>query len=596
MRMPAKAVSFCRCTCFLCAWLLLTIHPGLAWGKERKNVLVLHNFNQDYPAVAAFDLGLRETFASEARFDVRFFAEYLNLEAYENLPAYQPEAAHYLRLKYSHVRPDAVFADNAVTPMIAHHLAGLFDGVPLLVQAEKDAPGGMVAPGMTAMSWAVSEEAIDRNFELIERLLPQVRRVVVVLGASSSEARMGAAVRAAAARHAGRLLVETTQSLGLDAMLDKVGSLERDTAVLAVRFGRDAAGNNHIPARVMRQVAERASVPVFGVDRHVLGNGMVGGYSHAPRLAGRLVGTWMIGLFDGRTDAKTPEFKDFLIYAFDARALARWDIPESALPPGSEVTGRRESLWAGYKFYILGGGLLFAAQTALVVGLVVNRLRRRRAETALAALNASLEERVMARTRELHEANEELHDAKEALENLNASLERLSRTDSLTGLPNRRRAEEALHEALVRFRRYGHGFVVAMADIDHFKQINDAIGHDAGDAALRHAARAIAGSLRETDLVARWGGEEFLLLMPDTEEAGASRLLARICDCLASAAPGCAGLSAPLTATFGAAGIRPGESLEKLLRRADQALYRGKAMGRNRVVWDAGDGGENVVL
>jgi diguanylate cyclase (GGDEF)-like protein len=135
-----------------------------------------------------------------------------------------------------------------------------------------------------------------------------------------------------------------------------------------------------------------------------------------------------------------------------------------------------------------------------------------------------------------------------------------------------------------------------MADIDHFKQINDAIGHDAGDAALRHAARAIAGSLRETDLVARWGGEEFLLLMPDTEEAGASRLLARICDCLASAAPGCAGLSAPLTATFGAAGIRPGESLEKLLRRADQALYRGKAMGRNRVVWDAGDGGENVVL
>ncbi len=572
------------------------MQPGLAWGKERKNVLVLHNFNQDYPAIAAFDLGLRETFASDARFDVRFLAEYLDLQAYENLPAYQPEAARYLRLKYGHVRPDAVFADNAVTPMIAHHLDGLFAGVPLLVQAERDAPGGVVVPGMTPMPWAVSEEAIAHNFELIERLLPHVRRVVVVLGASSAEARMGAAVRAAAARHAGRLSVETTQSLGLDAMLDKVGSLERDTAVLAVRFGRDAAGVSHIPARVMRQVAERASVPVFSVDRHVLGNGMVGGYCHAPRLAGRLVAAWMIGLFDGRPDSNVPEFKDFLIYAFDARALARWKIPESALPPGSELLYRQESLWEGYKPYILGGGLLFAAQTALVVGLVANRRRRRRAEAALAALNASLEARVMARTRELHEANAELHDAKTALENLNASLERLSRTDSLTGLPNRRRAEEALHEALVRFRRHGHGFVVAMVDIDHFKRINDAMGHDAGDAALRQAARAIAANLRETDLVARWGGEEFLLLLPDTAEEGARRLLARIRDGLASQAPSCAELSAPLTATFGAAAIRPGESLDGLVRRADQALYRGKAMGRDRVVWDTGDAAESVVL
>ena len=224
------------------------------------------------------------------------------------------------------------------------------------------------------------------------------------------------------------------------------------------------------------------------------------------------------------------------------------------------------------------------AETALVIGLFVNRLRRRRAEAALAALNASLEARVMERTRELHEANEELHDAKEELESLNASLERISRTDSLTGLPNRRRAEEALHDALARFQRYGQDFVVAVADIDHFKRVNDACGHEAGDGVLREIARILAGGVRECDLAARWGGEEFLLLLPQTDIAGASALLERIRQAIAAAGLGCGTPPTSVTATIGAAEIRPGERLDDVIRRADEALYAGKAQGRNRLV------------
>ncbi|EKO40540.1 MAG: diguanylate cyclase (GGDEF) domain-containing protein [Solidesulfovibrio magneticus str. Maddingley MBC34] len=577
------------------AWLFLLAGCATAWGKDLKNLLVLHNYSQDYPAIAAFDQGLRETLATDQHFDVRVWAEYLNFNAFENLPSYLPNTAEYLRFKYGHVKPDAVVADNAVTPLIVDSLGGLVDGVPLLAMAHGHDSNKTAIRGAMFVPWAMSETALGRNLELMGRLLPNVRRVVVVLGASKTEARLGAMVRAAAARHAGRLAVETTEGLGLEAMLDKVAGLDRTAAVLFIRYGLDAEGVSHVPARIARLVVQRTTVPVFGVDQHLLGHGMVGGYSHDPRRAGRLAGQWVLDALAGRQSGGVPPAADFLTYAFDARALARWMISESALPPGSEVLFREETLWESHKAYLLGGGLLLMAETALVIGLFVNRRRRRRAEAALAALNASLEERVTARTRELHEANEELHDAKDELEALNASLERISRTDSLTGLPNRRRAEEALHDALARFQRYGQGFVVAVADIDHFKRVNDACGHGVGDGVLREIARIMAVGVRECDLVARWGGEEFLLLLPQTDIPGASVLLERIRLAIAAAVHGCVTPSAPVTATIGAAEIRPGERLDDVIRRADEALYTGKAQGRNRVVWDAGEGAGGVV-
>ena len=423
---------------------------------------------------------------------------------------------------------------------------------------------------------SVSEADIELNFKLIGQLLPNVRRVVVVLGASKTEKRLGAMVREAAARHGDRLTVETTEALGLEAMLHEIAHLDRTTAILFIRFGLDAEGQSHVPARIARLVAQRAVVPAFAMNRHVLGSGLIGGYSHDPRRSGRLAGQWALDVLAGRPTREELLRTKFLAYIFDAKALKRWSIPEEALPPGSELLFDEENLWERHKVYILGGGVLLVAETALVVGLVLNRRRRRRAEAALEALNASLEERVSERTRELHQANEALQDAKGALECLNASLEQLSRTDSLTGLPNRRHAEEFLSDALARFRRYGQGFVVAVADVDHFKRVNDACGHEAGDGVLREIARILVAGVRECDLAARWGGEEFLLVLPQADIPGATVLLERLRLAIAAAGLGCASPLAPVTATIGAAELRPGERLEDVIRRADEALYAGK--------------------
>jgi diguanylate cyclase (GGDEF)-like protein len=118
-----------------------------------------------------------------------------------------------------------------------------------------------------------------------------------------------------------------------------------------------------------------------------------------------------------------------------------------------------------------------------------------------------------------------------------------------------------------------------MADIDHFKQVNDTLGHDAGDDVLRQVSQTLAAGVRDIDHLARWGGEEFLIVLPDTDEATAAQVAERLR--LAVSQLQVRGLA--LTTTFGVSEVNEGETAEQAISRADSALYAGKRSGRNRV-------------
>lgn len=156
------------------------------------------------------------------------------------------------------------------------------------------------------------------------------------------------------------------------------------------------------------------------------------------------------------------------------------------------------------------------------------------------------------------------------------------RTDPLTNVHNRRGLDDAINAQLAMMARYHSAFSIALFDIDHFKQINDELGHLHGDRVLRDLAGLFDDSIRETDLIARYGGEEFVVVMPHTDAAGAGvfaeRLRARVEDQLA------------ITVSGGVAEARLGDCQEDLIARADAALYEAKADGRNRVFADTGDG------
>jgi len=166
------------------------------------------------------------------------------------------------------------------------------------------------------------------------------------------------------------------------------------------------------------------------------------------------------------------------------------------------------------------------------------------------------------------------------LSRLNRELARLSVTDRLTGIYNRMKLDEALAAEIQRCRRYDQALAIVLLDIDHFKRINDTYGHQAGDRALIDIARLLGAGSRETDVVGRWGGEEFMIVLPHTDLAGAGRLAEKMRTTIA--AHEFAGIGQQ-TASFGVAAYRIDDQPNDLVARADAALYEAKRAGRNRV-------------
>ncbi len=156
-------------------------------------------------------------------------------------------------------------------------------------------------------------------------------------------------------------------------------------------------------------------------------------------------------------------------------------------------------------------------------------------------------------------------------------------TDPLTGLSNRRRLASLAQERIAQARQAGQPTAVVIADIDHFKRINDTHGHEAGDQVLVHVAELLARSSRARDLLARWGGEEFLLVMPTCGLADAQALAERMRAAVAERPARYGALTIPASMSLGLAQLRSGESLEAAIARADGALYASKHAGRNRV-------------
>jgi diguanylate cyclase (GGDEF)-like protein len=164
-----------------------------------------------------------------------------------------------------------------------------------------------------------------------------------------------------------------------------------------------------------------------------------------------------------------------------------------------------------------------------------------------------------------------------------STMERIASLDMLTGLVNRRIGEDVVAKEVARARRHGHSLSVAWMDLDRFKRINDRYGHDVGDRVLSTVASAVLAAVRDHDTVARWGGEEFVVVLPGQNQREAKQAadrLRRVIARLDARLPD----AERVTASFGVAELGPTETSTELVRRADQALYLAKGGGRDRVV------------
>jgi diguanylate cyclase (GGDEF)-like protein len=214
------------------------------------------------------------------------------------------------------------------------------------------------------------------------------------------------------------------------------------------------------------------------------------------------------------------------------------------------------------------------------------RVTRYRREAAASVIVSH--EDITARKR----AEEELRRAKEAVEVANRELhralareQRAARTDYLTGVNNRRHFFDLAAHAFGVARRYRHPLSVILLDIDHFKQVNDTWGHQAGDELLKNVARIAGEHLREADVLARYGGEEFIILLPDSSAQQAMVVADRIREAVAAHGIDTGNGFVKVTISAGIAdALGEEDALDRLIRRADQSLYAAKEAGRNRAM------------
>lgn len=236
------------------------------------------------------------------------------------------------------------------------------------------------------------------------------------------------------------------------------------------------------------------------------------------------------------------------------------------------------------------GGCYLAGYLALLGGLA---LRERSLDPAVEALRFIALAVVLTQIAwvggYLTRLRQKLRERNEELEEALTRIAELATHDELTGLPNRRALLDGLESAVRRCERGARPVVVALLDLDHFKEVNDTWGHGAGDAVLRRVARSVAGGVRRGDAFGRLGGEEFVAVLTETDRLGAGGMAERLRQTVESLDLGDVAEGLRITVSIGLAVWRPGEDGGRLLGRADRALYAAKRGGRNAVAWaDAG--------
>ena len=254
----------------------------------------------------------------------------------------------------------------------------------------------------------------------------------------------------------------------------------------------------------------------------------------------------------------------------------------------NQVQQRSLALFLLVTFAVMGGAWFFG--NSLVVN-EIQRLMMASREIASGLLGTRIETRRNDEIGQLAMAFNEMAAAldahakdalarEDALATANLVLEKLSTTDGLTGLCNRARLGQVLEHELNRYVRYGNSCSLIMIDIDHFKTVNDSYGHQVGDRVLIEFANVLREGTRATDIVGRWGGEEFLVVCPDTDIAAAHAVAEKLRHLIASHAfP----VVENMTGSFGVASLGTDEVFDAVISRADAALYRAKDNGRNKV-------------
>jgi len=350
--------------------------------KEVRRILILNEVGTSYPATKTIDEGI-QTALQNSPYQLEFYSEYLDTILFPD-PAAQQELRDFYLRKYQNRKPDVIITvgPSPLEFMLEVHQRA-FSGVPIIFCL----PHGNV-PGTPALdsnfTGVENDMAPAETLEIALRLQPRTKHVVVVSGVSDFDKQGQASAKQQMKAFTNRVDFMYLTDLAMPDLLERLRQLPSHTVVLLISVGQDAAGTRFKSSEVGPMVADAANAPVFSLFDVFLNHGEVGGYLSSLSGQGRIAGGMALRILNGEKPQDISKVKGVTTYMFDWRALQRWRLKESALPPGSIVLNRPSTVWESYRLYIIGGIFLILVETLLILALAWQRARRREMETQLA--------------------------------------------------------------------------------------------------------------------------------------------------------------------------------------------------------------------
>jgi len=357
-------------------------------------------------------------------------------------------------------------------------------------------------------------------------------------------------------------------------LLKTVQGLPEDSIAFYNLIFSDGHGKRMIPEIALKAIAKQAPFPIFAFHETMIGSGAIGGVVAKGHEVGiQLIQESLLSIDRGPFSPPRviPAVSTSL---FDWHYIDKAEISIDKIPEDAELINLTPSLFDQYKIIIITISLAVFIMAFMLVILFHSYRQKKNIAARLSTINQELEHRVDNRTIKLKAANE-------ALKKKEKDITQLMLTDSLTGLPNRRYFEDEFTREFNRSKRTDSDFCIAMCDIDYFKFINDTYGHDIGDKVLVEVADHINKVVRNTDFVARWGGEEFVIMYLNSDQTCAEYFAARVRTEIENLE--FSFIEQNITISIGIAQREKGDKPEDVMKRSDQALYYSKTEGRNRI-------------
>jgi PAS domain S-box-containing protein len=348
--------------------------------KPTRKVLIINEVGTSYPLINLVDEGIRTSLANSS-YRIEFYREYMDTVLFPDPGDQRVVKDFYLR-KYTNHKPDVIITvgSSPLRFMTETHRK-FFSGVPV-IYCYPNAPAeeGTFDPQFTGVDTSIAPAS---TVALALHLLPDTLHLVVVGGVAPFDKRQQPIIRDQLRPFEDHLDISYLTDLAAPVLVERLKNLPSHTIILMGALGRDAAGTSFNANEAGALVSSAANAPVFSLtDRH-LNHGEVGGDVSSALEQGKIVGAMALHLLKGANPADIPILKSPTIYMFDWRALKRWGIKESALPPDSILLNRRPSFWELYKRYLLAGIFALLAQFIAIFALLWQRAQRRKTAAEL---------------------------------------------------------------------------------------------------------------------------------------------------------------------------------------------------------------------